>query len=82
MILLTPRQFDVLKVFYEEEQADRFLPTINQIALKLGIQRATAYRHINALIKKDFLKKLRSGQFSRNYRLTEAGTKLVEDHRG
>ena len=80
MITITPRQFDVLKIYYEYEQRDMFLPDLSNLSIELRITQATVNEHLQHLIDADLIKRLRRGPCKRNYRITESGKKLVEDH--
>jgi len=73
---LTPKQTDCLKFLVQYFLENQNYPTRDQIAARLGVSRAHVNRHVTALEKKKYLRRIQ-GAHSRNIRITEDGIRKL-----
>ncbi len=73
---LTKRQFDALQAIRQHQEERGYSPTLEELGNTLGINRITAYGHVQALIQKGYLENLEPGA-SRSLDLTPAGVEAL-----
>ncbi len=75
---LTRRQHQVLQAIDRSQQETGLSPTLEELGQTLGVNRITAYGHVQALIQKGFLENLEPGA-SRGLDLTDDGRASIRD---
>ncbi len=56
---LTPRQLEILRAVRDGTRLNGYSPTMQELADQLGISKVTVFEHVNALVKKGLLRRLR-----------------------
>lgn len=76
--MATERQYEVLSAFFSAEKSRLPAPTYRDLAKKFDWNSlSTARDHIRALARQGLLERVSDDSQSRPWRLSEAGTKLV-----
>lgn len=74
---LTPRQLQVLQAIRDHQATTGLSPTLEELGRALGVNRMTAYGHVQALLQKGLLENLDPGA-SRGLDLTPEARALLE----
>ncbi len=74
--LLSPRQLEILKIIADFQTKNCYLPTLSEMADRLGLSRSTVYEHLSALRQKKLLTAL-PGK-ARSLKLTARSRKLLK----
>ncbi|MBC8329298.1 MAG: transcriptional repressor LexA [Planctomycetes bacterium] len=74
---LTRRQHQVLRAIQRSQEETGLSPTLEELGKGLGVNRITAYGHVQALLQKGFLENLEPGA-SRGLDLTETGRSFLD----
>ncbi|MFQ5750106.1 MAG: transcriptional repressor LexA [Planctomycetota bacterium] len=77
---LTRRQLELLRTFRALQEKSGLSPTLVELGRAMGINRITAYGHVQALLQKGFLENLLPGA-SRGLELTALGREAVPSSR-
>ncbi|KAA3608264.1 MAG: repressor LexA [Planctomycetota bacterium] len=75
---LTRRQWDALQAFDRHQREWSLSPTLEELGEALGVNRITAYGHVQALIQKGYLENLEPGA-SRGFHLTRRASALLQE---
>jgi predicted transcriptional regulator len=75
---LTDKQIRALRFVYDYINSNDYAPTSKEIGEALGISTTVAYDRIRYLLGHDCLRRLDTGQYGRNFELTEKGISLCE----
>ena len=72
--MITPARLKVLEAYEKHEKAGwPWGPTLRWLANECGISPATTTQHNNILYSHGYLRRIRQGQFPRNYLITRKG---------